>query len=85
MSDENDQRQRRQASEHMDEVGPRELDRSGQRPADAEAFDQRDRDGEAEEREPDETGKDEERNEQREGNEDEHPDSVREERVPAPQ
>ena len=69
----------------MDEIRARELDPACERGPDAELLDERGRDGEADEREPDETGKHEDRRQERERDEDEHADRIRDERGAAPE
>ena len=67
----------------MDEVHPRQPEPPQESRAGSEALDQRSRDREAEEGQPDQSGKDEERRKERERNEDEDAEHVRHERISA--
>ncbi len=68
----------------MDEVHPRKPKPTRESRAGSNALGQRDRNGEAEERQPKQARKDEERGEERKRNEDEDPYRVGDEGVPAP-
>ena len=57
LADDREDGERREAAEDVDVVGPRELDRARERPADRQRLDQRDGDDQPDEREPDERGR----------------------------
>ncbi len=69
----------------MDEIRPCQPNTAHQSGAHTESLDQRDRHGKAEEGQPEQPWKNEERCEERKRNEDQHPDRVRHDRVPASQ